>query len=192
MTCIVAAKDEDGRIVMGADSCGSDGHRFGIYEESVKLFRVGPKTQPVVIGACGSYRLIDALRFGLKIPPRNHRSESSEEWIRTIFVEAVRARAKKLGFLQSNDGVDRIDGFALLATDGRLFVLQPNLSILESPPWGIATGSGKDAARGSLHTTHDEAATYTARERVGLALEAAEATIVSVRGPFLIEEIEAP
>lgn len=169
MTCIVGIAHE-GKVYMGADSCGSSysWQQVG----NPKVFHVGE----FLIGCTTSFRMIDLLRFELKVD-QSIWGQSDDDYLRTTFIRAVRALFKEHGFGR-DDGGNFLVGFR-----GKLYEVQNDFSVLNSPIEGMSVGSGGVAARGSLYTTKG---TRTPQERVQVALEAAEAIIPSVRGPFVI------
>lgn len=185
MTCIVGMV-EDNAVWMAADSCGSDGHRYAIREKS-KLFEIGHDRHRLLVGVTGSFLMADYLRFRADIAPRNERSQDLDRWIRTTFVDAVRAAADAAGELKNENGIKEIAGWILVGTEGRLFEVHQNLQVLEAQYWGSAIGSGMDVAHGSLWTTRS--VRDDAHARLVLALEAAEAVIATVRGPFEVKQL---
>jgi len=71
---------------------------------------------------------------------------------------------------------------------GRLFCVYSDLQVAESAWPFMALGCGDHLALGSLHSTEEYQ--HTPRERLTLALQAAEAFSAGVRGPFTI--LKAP
>ncbi len=188
MTCIVGVVAKDGRVVMGADSCGSNGYSYSV-GSNAKICRLGGEHQPVLLGACGSFRMMDVLRHDVDLRPMHPKAEELEKWIRKELVVKLRAAFKSAGVLKKENEEESIPGSFLLATEGHLFEFQRDLSIIRGEEWGLATGSGVYAARGALHALRKY--DMTERDRVKAALSAAEATITTVRGPWQIEELKA-
>lgn len=160
---------------MGGDSCGSDYYSW-VHVQNPKVFLV----DRFLIGCCGSFRMIDLLRFSLKVDEQPS-DQSDDAYIRTTFVTTLRKLLKDNGFMDG-DGRDRGGNF-LLGYRGNLYEIQDDFSVLNAPQWGHAVGSGEQPARGSLYTTKDDWDCYA---RLRKALEAAEATTPSVRGPFVL------
>ena len=175
MTCIVAVAQE-GRVWMGADSCGSDPSGYQIVGNP-KIFAIGGD---LLIGCCGSFRVMDLLRYSLKV--ERNGSWDIDRYMRTVFIDAVRECLTKGRF--GDDG--RSCSNFLVGHAGRLYEVQSDYSVLNVPDWGFAVGSGEHAARGSLWTTRHEG---DPMRRVQVALEASEAIVHSVKGPFIFEAV---
>jgi len=76
------------------------------------------------------------------------------------------------------------DGEILVAVRGRLLHIQNNYQVIEYASNYTAIGSGRDFALGALYST-----SFSARNRVEMALEAAQEFDEGTRGPFIIEEL---
>ena len=85
-----------------------------------------------------------------------------------------------------NDSGKNEGGNFLVGYKGRLYEVQDDFSVLNSPVEGMAVGSGEQSARGSLYTTRGE---WDAHRRILQALEAAENVAVGVKGPFVQMEL---
>lgn len=177
MTCIVGIAKE-GRVYLGGDSCGSSSSSWQ-HVPNPKVFHVQDR---FLIGVCGSFRMVDLLRYGLRVQSQD--GQDVDEFVRTEFVGSVRTLFRESGFLTKEDQREYGGNF-LLGYRGHLFEFQNDFSVLNAPDWGLAIGSGEQPARGSLFTTRGD---WDARRRIQLALEAAEATTPSVRGPFTLSE----
>lgn len=174
MTCIVGIAHK-GRVYMGANSCGSTSSSW-MHVTSAKLFRVDSR---FMIGCCGSFRMIDLLHYSLEVD--DHPEDVSDDaFMRTIFVDCVRECLRDGGMLETRNGAEQIGNF-LVGYRGHLYEVQNDNSVLNLAGWGHAVGSGELSARGSLWTTRGS---WDCRKRILEALEAAEATTPSVRGPF--------
>ena len=95
MTCIVGVVDK-GKIHMGGDSCGSSMHSWQTVGNP-KVFKV----QNFLIGCTSSFRMIDLLAHNLNVS-RSHPDDSDDKFMRTAFIEGVRACLKKGGFTKSD------------------------------------------------------------------------------------------
>ena len=188
MTCIVGIA-QNGKVYMGADSCGSDSS-YWLEVSNHKVFTVGP----FIIGCCGSFRMIDLLTYSLTGVIQRP-EDSDDKFIRTVFVNEIKKCLKEADALRDN----HLDGEFLVGYKGKLYVFQSDFSILNCDQWGHATGSGIWAAKGSLWTTQSEIKNedgttttnhFAVKERLILALRAAEACVPSVRGPFVIKEVQ--
>lgn len=175
MTCIVGLVDK-GTIYMGGDSCASDRHTY-FNSATGKVFKKGE----ALIGMCGSHKAIDLLKYHLPNLPDT--DEDFESYLRTTFMPNVYNLMKK--WVWNTD--EEFESEFLLGFKGKLYVFQNDFSILDTPSYGASVGSGCEVAMGSLVTTSKiRSRRLTPKTRVMLALEAAEAVVTSVKGPFEI------
>jgi hypothetical protein len=178
VTCIVGVTKDD-QVIMGGDSCGSNNYDW-VTVGNPKVFKVGD----FMIGCTTSFRMIDLLRYHLRINP-HHPQDSDDQFIRTDFIDNVIGCFRKGGFLETEDGVYNGGNF-LVGYHGKLYEVQNDFSVLDCPNWGSSVGSGENAARGSLFTTRSW---DDPNARVTAALEAAESVVPTVRGPFVIQNL---
>lgn len=176
MTLIVGTLHE-GQVWMACDSIGSDGFTKMIVKQP-KLFRKGD----LIMGYTDSFRLGQLLEHNLALPSRAVGQEVVP-WLITAFVDTLRTCLKNGGYATFESGTEGGGNF-LIATEGRLFEVQRNYSILESTEPYAAVGSGEYHAYGALHATH--LLDLPPRQRLLLALEAAAAHVTTVRGPYWI------
>lgn len=182
MTCIVGLCHND-KVYIGADSCGSNSHTW-LTVGNNKVFEVGE----FLIGCTTSFRMIDLLTYSLT-GVLQRPEDSDDKFIRTTFINSVISC-----FKENNFGDDNRGGNFLLGYRGKLYEIQDDFSVLNCPPQGHSVGSGEEAARGSLWTTvpgriklnEETALSLAPEQRVLLALSAAEASIATVRGPFVV------
>lgn len=170
MTCIVGVV-ADGKVHMGADSCGSN-HTWRAVENP-KVFAVGD----MLIGCTGTFRMIDVLRYQVAGVRRS--DENDDRYIRFGFCENVRRLFQETGL---SDGKS-FNGSFLVGYKGHLYEIVGDFGVLNCPGWGMSVGSGEEAARGSLWTTREMG--LSPEQRISHALESAEAVIPSVRRPFV-------
>lgn len=180
MTCIVglAAK---GRVIMGADSAGSDGARIA-YRADAKLFATGA----YVIGFTTSYRMGQLLQYSLTPPVLD--TWDIDRFMATRFVNAVRGCLEAGGWLGKDEERREEGGTFLVGIRDHLYAIEGDFQIERVHDGYNAVGSGAHFALGSLHATQDlEEATL--RERVEWALEAAAHHCPTVAEPFLLLEV---
>lgn len=175
MTCIVGVAQK-GKVFMGGDSCGS-GHTWQ-QVGNPKVFEV---SGGFLIGCTTSFRMIDLLRFELKVEEQKS-DISNDEFIRTTFIRAVRECFKEHGWLAKSSDKNEGGNF-LVGYRGTLYEVQDDFSVLNSPVEGMAVGSGESAARGSLFTTRED---KDPTKRITQALESAEAVAMGVKAPFIV------
>ena len=175
MTCIVGLVDK-GTIYMGGDSCASDYNTY-VNSASGKVFRKGE----ALIGVCGQSKVIDLLKYHM--PDLPDTDENFEAYLRTTFMPNVFNLMKKWAW----NSDEEFESEFLLGFKGKLYTFQSDFSILDTPSYGASVGSGSEVAMGSLVTTSKmRSRRLTPKTRVMLALEAAEAVVTSVKGPFEI------
>ena len=180
MTCIVALKGADGKIIMGSDSAGSDSWSLIVLRDP-KIYRVGG----MLLGFTTSFRMGQLLGHSLSLP-EHHSDVPVERYMTTLFMDAVRRCLKDGGYAKRENDVEA-GGTFLVAYKGRIFQVQDNYSIIENGRDFDACGSGFMLALGSLHSTAEWS---DAAKRVQNALSAAESFCASVRGPMRMEVLE--
>lgn len=143
MTCIVGMIDKSGKGHMASDSLGSNGHNKGTYKNK-KIFKKGE----MLIGYTSSYRMGQLLEHSLTLPGRKV-DQTIENYIYVDFVEAVRKLMKEHGYLKIDSNKESIGQFPIL-TEGRIFLMQDDLSLLEAEDNFDACGSGEDFATATV------------------------------------------
>lgn len=182
MTAIVGLV-EQGKVWIGGDSAATSGWALTVRRDP-KVFRVGP----YLIGLSGSPRQAQLLRFSLSVPDQDPR-HSDEQHMMTTFIGAVRQTLKDGGYTKIESSREETDSAFLVGYRGALYCVYGDFQVEQSVESFNACGCGLELARGSLFTTRD--LNLGARERVEVALRAAEAFSAGVRGPFVIEALEA-
>jgi ATP-dependent protease HslVU (ClpYQ) peptidase subunit len=180
MTCVIALKLGNGRVLMGADSAGVAGHSL-MTRVDPKIYKVGK----MLIGFTTSFRMGQLLRYGLT-PPKHHDDVPIERYMATEFVDAVRTCLKSGGYAKKENEVEQAGTF-LVAYRGRIFQIESDYQVGEANDPFAAVGCGSDIALGSLYTS--SAVTHDPMERVTAALDAAARFSAGVRGPFVFEEL---
>jgi ATP-dependent protease HslVU (ClpYQ) peptidase subunit len=102
------------------------------------------------------------------------------------FIDAVRSCLKEGGWARKDDEREE-GGTFLVGVAGRLFTVHEDYQVAEAADGYAAVGSGEQVALGALYATADAA--VDPRERVLLALRAAERFNAGVRGPFICLEL---
>ena len=182
MTCVVALRAGDGRILMGADSAGVGGYAMQTRLDP-KIYRVGE----ALIGFTTSFRMGQLLGYGLSLPD-HHADVPVERFMVTAFVDAVRGCLKTGGYARKENEVER-GGTFLVAYRGRIFNIEDDYQVGESAVPYHAIGCGFDLALGSLHAT--DVLEVAPEKRVLMALEAASQFSAGVRRPFLVQTLAA-
>ena len=180
MTCIVGLTHE-GRVHMGSDSAGSDGFIYEVRQEP-KVFKRNAGTDEMLFGYTTSFRFGQLLQFGLDIPD-HHKNMTDHKYMVTVFMNAVRKTLSSGGYAEKDNEVET-GGTALIGYHGKLWTMRDDYQIALSPQIGDSVGSGCYTAMGALQAIKDMA--WSPKIRITRALKAAEAVIVTVRGPFHI------
>jgi hypothetical protein len=139
-----------------------------------------------IIGCTGTFRLIDLLHCGFD-PPKITEGFDRNSYMRRDFIPALRKYFKDHGLLETNNGVERFTGPFMVGFEAHLYIVQNDFSVLPAPPHDTSVGSGAEAAEAVLYQCR--AMKMTAAQKLRAALEAAEGTICSVKGPFEFAEI---
>ena len=173
MTAVVGLV-HDGRVHLGADSALTAGWALTISAQP-KVFRRGP----YVIGTSGSPRMAQVMRYSFEPPPLDG---EPHRFMATAFIDAMRQVLKDAGVATKTADQEATGGsFALVGIAGRLFEIQSDYQVSESVDGFAAIGSGFEPCLGALHATPGR----PVRERLRIALEAAERFNAAVHGPFV-------
>lgn len=179
MTCIVAIKDGQGGVLMGADSAGASG--WSIRTMAVpKIHRV----EPFLFGFTTSFRMGQLLGYSFECAEQGA-DVSEYRFMSTTFINAVRTCLKDGGFASKSSETEK-GGVFLVAYRGRIFRVEEDYQVAEIVHGFDACGCGEDIALGSLYSTQNR----TVSDRIAIALNAAEEFSNGVRGPFLFEHLE--
>lgn len=172
MTAIVGVA-HGGKVYIGGDSSGMAGWETHVRADA-KVFTNGP----YVMGFTTSFRMGQLLRYKLA-PPPHPEGESTDRFMVTTFVDAVRACLKDGGFAKADNGREEGGDF-LVGYQGRLFEIDSDYQVGEFVNGYGAIGAGSQTALGALYATKDLAP----RKRVLVALKAANRHNGAVCGPF--------
>lgn len=182
MTCIVGLVADD-KVYIGGDSAGSNSWQLTVRKEA-KVFRNGD----FLIGASGSFRMIQLLQYAFKPPvyekPLEHNDDYLSCYMATSFIDAVRECFKSGGFAKK-EAEQESGGTFLVGFQGKLFCIQDDYHVGEALCKYSAIGDGEDVALGVLYATSG----FNPHDRVDVALRAAEYHCTSVSAPFTIESI---
>jgi hypothetical protein len=177
MTCIVGLEDS-GRVFLGADSAGVSGWDLLIRADH-KVFQNGP----FIMGFTTSFRMGQILRYGYTPPTWCPETIPLDKFMSTVFVDSIRTVLRAGGFAKKESDVES-GGEFLVGFRGRLFYLGSDFQVGEAVDGAMAIGCGMASAGGSLFST----AGQPPRDRILMALHAAEHVNIGVRGPFIVLE----
>jgi hypothetical protein len=176
MTAIVGLVDK-GTVYIGGDSAGVGGMSLTVRNDS-KVFRTGP----FVMGFTTSFRMGQLLRYSLQVPRLPENPRKIEAFMVTEFIPAVR-RTLKDGGWATKEKEQEAGGTFLVGVGGRLFQINSDYQVGEASIGYDAVGCGEDLALGALFASGH---VRNPRNRVRLALRAAERFSAGVRGPFKV------
>jgi ATP-dependent protease HslVU (ClpYQ) peptidase subunit len=174
MTCIAGLIDKNGKGHIASDSLGSNGYTKSNYKNN-KIFRKGE----LLRGYTSSYRMGQLLEHSLTLPARKV-SQTIESYMYVDFVNAVRILLKDHGYLKVDSNRESIGNF-LIITEGRIFGMQDDMSLLESADGFDACGSGEDYATAALYILAKQGK-LGARAMLTQAIETASKYIATVGG----------
>jgi ATP-dependent protease HslVU (ClpYQ) peptidase subunit len=188
MTIIIGIKHE-GDVWLGADSfLGTDSYLYHVKEP--KIFRAHvSKGGPMLIGASGGSRAGFLVRSML--PPEHLEGVDTHTYIAEFFVNALRDRYEKAGYLKTDNGTEENEAILMVGYQGSLFVVWYNFQVDEYDEDYAAIGSGMDIALGALHVLA-EFSHGGIMEKLRAALFACEYHNPYVRRPFTIMKVEEP
>jgi ATP-dependent protease HslVU (ClpYQ) peptidase subunit len=175
MTCI-AGVVQDNKVYIGADSAGVANLSL-IVRADRKVFRNGE----FVMGFTSSFRMGQLLRYSF-IPPKRHVDSDVDKFMATDFIDAVRNCLKAGGYAEKHAESERA-GVFLVGYAGRLFRIECDYQVGEALDGYDAIGCGGEVALGALFAT----LSHPPRERLEIALRAAERFSAGVRAPFHYE-----
>jgi hypothetical protein len=170
---------EAGHIVIGGDSAlSTDGGDQTIGQP--KVF----EHAGMLFGCAGELRVAQLLKHVFDVPAIGE-EQDPEQYIVRDFARQFRSllSAEADGLVKSVDEDDE-PWHLLIGVGGRLFTLCSHFTVRESATGYAAIGSGTPFALGSFASTEGR----PSRERVQLALAAAERHVTTVMGPFTILE----
>ena len=177
MTAIAAiVSRSSGRVFMGGDSAITAGWDLTARPDG-KVFRNGP----YVIGVSGGLRGAQIVQYAFDVPPPAH-PQGLAAFMSTVFVDRLRQAYKDAGYAKKDAERESTEDNILVGVNGRLFTVWSHYGVEESATPYAAVGAGHAYAMGSMHTTQD--GILRTRQRLELALCAAEAFNAAVRGPY--------
>lgn len=180
MTCIVGVV-EGNTVYMGGDSAGVDGWLGLTVRADQKVFKNGP----MIFGFTTSFRMGQLLRYALTIPDHDPRVDV-EKYMAVYFIDAVRDTLKKHGWSEKRNDQE-VGGCFLVGYKGRLFRIDNDYQVGAPADPFAAVGCGDQIAHGALFAT----SSLAPKDRLVIALSAAERFSAGVRGPWCIDSLEA-
>lgn len=188
MTVIIGYKHE-GEVWLGADSfTGNENYLYHVKDP--KIFRAHvPNGGPMLVGASGGSRAGFLVRSMLM--PEHPEGVDTHTYIAEFFVNALRERYEKAGYLETENGSEKNEAILMVGYQGCLFCIWYNFQVDEYAEDYAAIGAGMDTALGALHVLN-EFAYGGIMEKLRAALFACEHHNPWVRRPFTIMKVEEP
>lgn len=174
----IAGFTEEGKVYIGGDSAGVAGWSLTVRADE-KVFRNGE----FVFGFTTSFRMGQLLRYAFH-PPTPKEDQDLYRFMVTDFIDAVRSCLKAGGYA-SKDKESESGGTFLVGFRGKLFSINGDYQVGQSADGYDAVGCGCELSCGAFFAMKDW--DMKPRDRVLVALEAAERHSAGVRGPFHIE-----
>lgn len=171
MTVIIGLV-EKGKVYMAGDSAGVAGLDITIRDD-VKVF----KRHEFIIGGCGSFRMIQILRFRFD-PPKQVMGQSDYEYMVTDFIDGCRKCFSDNGF---GDKDATKGGKFLVGYKGVLYSIDCDHQVGVVNTQYDACGCGDAYAKGALFASVGK----PPKERLKMALEAAAHFSAGVCAPFV-------
>lgn len=186
MTCIVGIA-QGGVVHIGGDSAATHG-------TVPKLVAAGKvwRTGEFIMGGSGSSRVNDLIRYNFR-PPKirfeGSRPESVDRYMNSAFASSLRKLFEEQSCIGKDEETQQEDfgGSLLIGVRGSLYLMDCSFSAYRTVDEFNATGSGHEVALGALHALAAAGAALTPRERLKIALEAAERWQDGIRAPFTFE-----
>lgn len=183
MTCIVGLEHK-GDVWLGGDSAGARNDWSIKRRDDAKVFKLRTGNNFVAFGFTTSFRMGQLLRFSLTLPTQE--CKDPYEYMCTVFINSVRECLRHGGYTTIENNVET-GGRFLVGYHKKLYCIDHDFQVGRSLSGYDAVGCGDALALGSLHTT--QKLVKHPRERISLALKAAEAFSAGVQRPFSIIQV---
>lgn len=146
MTCIVGIEHK-GEVYLGGDRAATDGGLNRVLIKEPKVFL----KDGIGFGVCGLPKVMDALQHAIELPP-NTKNEGKGYLVSQV-IPAIREGLKRLECTEEHNGQQYYHGAMLIGYRGHLYQMESNFQLVEAAHGFDATGSGGEAALGSLRST---------------------------------------
>lgn len=188
MTVIIGIKHE-GDVWLGADSfMGNSEYLYHVKDP--KIFRAHvPNGGPMLVGASGGSRAGFLVRSMLL--PEHLEGVDTHTYIAEFFVNALRERYEKAGYLETENGSEKNEAILMVGYQGCLFCIWYNFQVDEYAEDYAAIGAGMDVALGALWMIN-QCSEAPPLVKLRAVLDACEHHNPWVRRPFVIMKVEEP
>ncbi len=180
----IAAVSVRGTVYMGGDHAAVGDSHYLELVATPKVFEVGD----LVLGYTSSFRMGHALQHRLALPdglPDGHDLTELDRWMAVPFMDAVRQVMRDAGYLRKESDRET-GGLFLCGVRGQIYTCDEDFHAHRHLAPYAACGSGVSACLGALWLAHRRIFPEDPAQVVRDALEAAEACIATVRGPFTV------
>jgi 20S proteasome alpha/beta subunit len=178
MTTIAGIETKRG-VMIGGDSASVSRIELTVTKTGIrKVFQVGY----FLMGCAGSFRMMQLLRYALKVDLQERILMNDEEYLSIVFTIALRKCFEDNAYSDFESNED--GGEFLLGYNGRLYAVYPDFQINRSLDGFGAVGTGAAYALGSLATSEGQ----KAEARIEQALEAAARFSAGTCPPYAILE----
>lgn len=181
MTAIAGFVDKEKKITyMACDSAGSNGFTTHSYD-TPKVVHIDDN---VMIGGCGSYRVLNLIKNKLSLRPFQE-GESADDYTHKYLVDQIAHTLRTNGVLSKDKEIEEMEGTLIIAVRDQLYCLQEDLAVLKAAHGYLTIGSGvyhTEAAITALEENSD-LSTPTILKR---ALDIASRYVMSVGGEIKI------
>lgn len=174
MTCICGIEHK-GEVYLGGDRAATDGGLNRVLIKNPKVFL----KDGIGFGVCGLPKVMDALEHAIELPP--HETGDGKAYLVGKVIPAIRDGLKRLECTEEHNGQQYYHGAMLIGYRGHLYQMESNFQLVESAHGFDATGSGGEAALGSLRSTKKIG---DPRKRLLEALEVSAEHNAGVSAPF--------
>jgi len=172
----IAALVEDGVVYMGGDSAGVAGFSITIRKDP-KVFI----NKEFIIGFTSSFRMGQLLKESF-VPPAHPKKMGTYKYMVTLFIDEVKRCFSDGGFATPQKG-----GTFLVGYRGKLYLIDSDYQVGIPASNYDAVGCGGEICIGSLYSS--QKMDLKPKERIRLALKAAEEHNGGVRSPFIIKSV---
>jgi hypothetical protein len=186
MTCIAGWIEENGKVWVAGDSAETAGTSLFL-RTTPKAFSRTEDGIEWIFAISGIARGSQLLKYELCLPSsEGFNPDDVCEFVVTKLAPKIRDLFFEKGFLKKTNGVEEMDCPIMVGVRGHLFIIDPLFFVRENPENYATIGNGGTIAQGVLWASKrmEGMKTLSPKERLLLALKAAEETTTSVKSPF--------
>jgi hypothetical protein len=174
---LVISEEEEGRVIMGADSAAGSAEEIHVYPDLEKIVQRGP----YLVGHCGQALVGQAVNVFVEWPEPPKSGELLPFLVREVVPE-IRRGVQEAGAVYEGPAILGDKTVLVLALRGQLFVIGSDLFVIKSP--GLTCiGAGRPYAYPTMKALK-AAGVEPARKRIEMTLKAAAEECPFVRPPF--------